>query len=87
MREDIAFALKQEFDALSDAPQRTTLPLYMNAVRRFRLKEILKITLRDILKKADLVDIMFEMSCLADVIIEGSLQYYQAVCQQYLWIS
>ena len=73
VREDIAFALKQKFDALSDAPQRTTLSLYMNAVRRFRLKEILKITLRDILKKADLVDIMFEMSCLADVIIEGSL--------------
>ncbi|MBI5846467.1 MAG: bifunctional [glutamate--ammonia ligase]-adenylyl-L-tyrosine phosphorylase/[glutamate--ammonia-ligase] adenylyltransferase [Nitrospirae bacterium] len=72
-REDIALALKQEFDAVGDAPQRTSLPLYMNAVRRFRLKEILKITLRDILKKADLVDIMFEMSCLADVIIEGSL--------------
>lgn len=72
-REDIAFALKQELDALSDAPQRTTLPLYMNAVRRFRLRQILKITLRDILKKADLVDIMSEMSCLADVITEGSL--------------
>lgn len=73
-REDIALALKQEFDAVGDSPQRTTLPLFMNAVRRFRLKEILKITLRDILKKADLVDIMFEMSCLADVIIEGSLR-------------
>jgi glutamate-ammonia-ligase adenylyltransferase len=72
-REDVAFALKQDFDAIEDAPQRTTLPLYMTAVRRFRLKEILKITLRDILRKADLVDIMFEMSCLADVIIEGSL--------------
>ena len=73
VREDIALALKQEFDTLSDPPQRTSLPLYMNAVRRFRLKEILKIALRDILKKADLVEIMFEMSCLADVIIEGSL--------------
>ncbi len=72
-REDIALALKQEFDAVGDAPQRTTLPLYMNAVRRFRLKKILKITLRDILKKTDLVEIMSEMSCLADVIIEGSL--------------
>ncbi|MBI5073590.1 MAG: bifunctional [glutamate--ammonia ligase]-adenylyl-L-tyrosine phosphorylase/[glutamate--ammonia-ligase] adenylyltransferase [Nitrospirae bacterium] len=72
-REAVAIALKREFDAISEAPQRTTLPLYMNAVRRFRLKEILKITLRDILKKADLVDIMFEMSCLADVITEGSL--------------
>jgi len=73
VREDIAFGLKQEFDAVEDAPQRTTLHLYMNAVRRFRLKEILKIALRDILRKADLVDIMFEMSCLADVIIEASL--------------
>ncbi len=72
-REDIALALNQEVDAIGDSPQRTTLPLYMNAVRRFRLKEILKITLRDILKKADLVEIMSEMSCLADVIIEGSL--------------
>ncbi len=72
-REAIAFELKQEIDAIEEAPQRTTLPLYMNAVRRFRLKQILKIALRDILKKADLVDIMLEMSCLADVIIEGSL--------------
>jgi len=72
-REALASELKQEFDAIEEAPQRTTLPLYMNAVRRFRLRQILKIALRDILKKADLVDIMFEMSCLADVIIEGSL--------------
>ncbi len=73
VREDLASALKQEFGAIGDAPQSTSLPLYMNAARRFRLKQILKITLRDILKKADLVDIMFEMSCLADVIIKGSL--------------
>ena len=72
-REAIASELKQEIDAIGEAPQRTTLPLYMNAVRRFRLKQILKIALRDILNKADLVDIMAEMSCLADVIIEGSL--------------
>ena len=72
-REAVATALNQEFDSITEAPQRTSLPQYMNAVRRFRLQQILKIALRDILKKADLVDIMFEMSCLADVIIEGSL--------------
>ncbi len=72
-REDLALALKREFDAVGDCPQRATLPLYMNAVRRFRLRQILKITLRDIQKKADLVDIMSEMSMLADVIVEESL--------------
>ncbi len=72
-REEIASSLNQELAVLQGSPERTTLPLYMNAVRRLRLREILKITLRDILRKADLVDIMFEMSALADVIIEGSL--------------
>ncbi len=72
-REEIASSLNQELAAIQGSPERTTLPLYMNAVRRLRLREILKIMLRDILRKVDLVDIMLEMSALADVIIEGSL--------------
>ena len=72
VREMLSSALKRELAALGE-PQRATLPLFMNVVRRFRLREFLKITLRDILKKADLVDIMLEMSMLADVIIEEAL--------------
>jgi [glutamine synthetase] adenylyltransferase / [glutamine synthetase]-adenylyl-L-tyrosine phosphorylase len=71
-RELLSSVLKRELAALGE-PQRTTMPFFMNVVRRFRLREFLKITLRDILKKADLVDIMIEMSMLADVIIEESL--------------
>ena len=50
-----------------------SLDPYMTAVREFRMKEILGITLRDILRKVDLVDTMLELSSLADVIIENSL--------------
>lgn len=73
-REDYVSALHQAFASIEGAPQRATLPLYMNAVRRTRLREILRITLRDILRKADLTDIMLEMSGLADVIIDESLK-------------
>jgi len=73
-REDYVSALHQAFASIEGAPQRATLPLYMNAVRRTRLREILRITLRDILRKADLTDIMLEMSSLADVITDESLK-------------
>jgi len=73
-RQEYADALDQAFSAIGEPPQRATLPLYVSAVRRMRLREILKITLRDILRKADLVDVMIEMSCLADAIIAASLK-------------
>ncbi len=71
-RQVYAAALDQALAVISEPPQRETLPLFMNAVRRMRLREILRITLRDILRKADLIDIMTEMSCLADVIIAAA---------------
>ena len=37
-------------------------------------KELLRITLRDILKKADLTETMLELSMLADVIVDESLK-------------
>lgn len=43
-------------------------------VCRFKKKELLRITLRDILKKADLTETMFELSILADVIVDESLK-------------
>ncbi|NJD55526.1 MAG: bifunctional [glutamate--ammonia ligase]-adenylyl-L-tyrosine phosphorylase/[glutamate--ammonia-ligase] adenylyltransferase [Nitrospirae bacterium] len=73
-REGYAAALQLAFESVSEPPNRTTLPLYMSAIRRMRLREFLRITLRDILRKADLVDIMLEMSCLADAIIDASLR-------------
>jgi glutamate-ammonia-ligase adenylyltransferase len=79
-REELVLALKREFEAIQGPPERTTMLPYMNAVRRMRMREIMKITLRDVLRKADLVDIMLEMSGLADVIIEGSLD----VVRQYV---
>ncbi|HBR22268.1 MAG TPA: hypothetical protein DD713_06850, partial [Nitrospiraceae bacterium] len=41
---------------------------------RFKKKELLRITLRDILKKADLTETMLELSILADVIVDESLK-------------
>jgi [glutamine synthetase] adenylyltransferase / [glutamine synthetase]-adenylyl-L-tyrosine phosphorylase len=46
----------------------------MAVVRMFKMHEILRITLRDILGKTDLVDVMLELSALADSIIENSLR-------------
>jgi len=46
----------------------------LKVVRRFKKKKLLGITLRDILKKADLTEIMFELSTLADVIVAESLE-------------
>ena len=43
-------------------------------VCRFKKKELLRITLRDILKKADLTETMLELSILADVIVNESLK-------------
>lgn len=47
---------------------------HLKTFRSFRKKEMLRITLRDILKKADLSEIMLELSTLADVIVDGALK-------------
>ncbi|MCE5195180.1 MAG: bifunctional [glutamate--ammonia ligase]-adenylyl-L-tyrosine phosphorylase/[glutamate--ammonia-ligase] adenylyltransferase [Nitrospiraceae bacterium] len=47
---------------------------HMKAVRMFRKEEMLKITLRDILKKTDIAETMLELSLLADVIVDESLK-------------
>ncbi len=52
-----------------------TLDSYMAVVRQFKMRETLRITLRDLLKKADLVDVMYELSALADVLIVHSLEF------------
>lgn len=50
-----------------------SLDIQMDVVREFKMRETLRITLRDILKKTDLVDVMYELSALADVVLENSL--------------
>ena len=50
-----------------------SLDIQMDVVREFKMRETLRITLRDILKKTDLVDVMYELSALADVVVENSL--------------
>lgn len=76
-REELRAKLETEFLAIGAYPQRSTLGNYMDAVRSFRIREMLKITLRDIMKQADLMDIMLEMSQLADIIISVSLKALQ----------
>ncbi len=71
---NLSSALREKLLAGHEETYRSSMPFYMKTVREFKTGEMLKITLRDILKKADIVDIMFEISSLADVIIENSLE-------------
>lgn len=76
VREEVRTSLRDEIDRVplpkSKSPQYG-LDSFMNVVRQFRLRELLKITLRDILRKADLLDTFIELSMLADVVTELSL--------------
>src|SRR5208337_1239137 len=47
----------------------------MSAVRRFRKQKLLIITLKDILKLADLQSLMLDMSNLADVVLDETLLF------------
>lgn len=64
-REILSASLKEKFAADRD---------YMKIVRGFKKKELLGITLRDILKKSDLIGTMLELSMLADVVINESVE-------------
>ena len=56
----------------------------MSAVRRFRKQKLLVITLRDILKLADLQSLMLDMSNLADVVLDQSLLFIEPfIAQRY----
>ncbi|TAN41532.1 MAG: bifunctional [glutamate--ammonia ligase]-adenylyl-L-tyrosine phosphorylase/[glutamate--ammonia-ligase] adenylyltransferase [Nitrospirae bacterium] len=75
-KEELSASLKAKIDGLTSSSDRASFPALdacRGPVRRFRLEEILTITLRDLLNKADLVEILSELSMLADVIIQGSL--------------
>ena len=56
-------------------PRSRALDPYMAVVRELKMRETLRITLRDIMKKIDLVEVMCELSTLADVVLENSLSH------------
>jgi glutamate-ammonia-ligase adenylyltransferase len=74
-REDLSDDLKARFRISEGgaADSRGPQEINMKTVREFRMREMLRITLRDVLKKVDIVESMTELSVLADVIIENSL--------------
>ncbi len=72
-KDSLSISLKEKRDTVKAESHRAGMSFYMKTMREFKTKELLRITLRDALKKADLVDIMLELSDLADVIIEYSL--------------
>jgi glutamate-ammonia-ligase adenylyltransferase len=82
-KETISAALKAKFDDIDGAGHRISSPgaldHWMDAVREFRIQQILRITLRDILEKTDPVGSMMELSNLADVIIENSLSVVRRI--------
>ncbi|MCC6346599.1 MAG: bifunctional [glutamate--ammonia ligase]-adenylyl-L-tyrosine phosphorylase/[glutamate--ammonia-ligase] adenylyltransferase [Nitrospirales bacterium] len=59
-----------------------TLAEGMRVVRRFRKDRILHLTLRDILRKADLPEILLDMSTLADAILGESLPFVEGFLVQ-----
>lgn len=61
--------------ARGSGPPAHSLGGQMTVVRRFRTEGILRAALRDILRTADLVDVMLDMSNLADVIISESVAF------------
>lgn len=63
-RENLSASLREQYLSNDD---------HMKVVRRFKKKEILRIALKDILKKSDLTEVMHELSILADVIVGESL--------------
>ncbi|SPQ00011.1 putative Glutamate-ammonia-ligase adenylyltransferase [Candidatus Sulfobium mesophilum] len=75
-KESLSSALK-ELSGGNDAAvsHSNTLDSYMAVLREFKMRETLRIALRDLLKKADLVDVMYELSALADVAIGNSLKF------------
>lgn len=54
----------------------------MKTVRIFKKKNLLLITLKDILKKADLQEVMSDMSALADMLLCGSLRFVESFLKQ-----
>jgi glutamate-ammonia-ligase adenylyltransferase len=82
-REMISAALKAKFDDIEGAGHRISSPgaldHWMDVVREFRIQQMLRITLRDILEKTDPVGSMMELSNLADVIIENSLSVVRRI--------
>ncbi|MFZ2196174.1 MAG: hypothetical protein WAV13_00465, partial [Thermodesulfovibrionales bacterium] len=73
-KDSLSISLRENRDTVKAESHRSAMSFYMKTMREFKIRELLRITLRDILKKADLVDIMLELSDLADVIIEYSLE-------------
>jgi len=77
VREEVRTGLYQELDRVSLTKTEISkhgLDPFMHVVRQFRMRELLKITLRDILRKADLIDTFIELSMLADIVTELSLE-------------
>ena len=75
LSENLRAALYGEHEAVS---RRYGLDRCMAVVRDFKMRETLRITLRDILRKTDLVDVMLELSALADVVLDQSLSVVRA---------
>ncbi len=74
--------IKKEAEAISQNVHFSDEDSLMNALRKFKKDVLLKITLRDILKKVDFFESMEELSNLAEVVLQLSLQYAFQVCQQ-----
>ncbi|GAB4485763.1 MAG: bifunctional [glutamate--ammonia ligase]-adenylyl-L-tyrosine phosphorylase/[glutamate--ammonia-ligase] adenylyltransferase [Thermodesulfovibrionales bacterium] len=74
-RETLMAALDAVLDETASLQPHARLQATMNAVRRFKTQTILSITLRDLLKQADLVDVMADLSLLADVVADRSVRF------------
>lgn len=72
-REALRLSLENELNEIPDAPKEAL----MGIVRRFRKKAFLVITLRDVLNLAEVAETLYELSILADLLVEVSLELVQ----------
>lgn len=72
-KEALRLSLENELGEIPGAPTEAL----MAVVRRFRKKAFLTITLRDILNLPEVSETLYELSILADVLVEASLEIVQ----------
>ncbi len=74
--------LKQEAEERFPQLKETETKVFMKTLRRFKKDILLWITLRDILGKVDLFESMQELTNLAEVILEYTLEHSLRICTE-----
>ena len=73
-----------EFELGNQVRNISSLPAFQSCLRRFRLKELARTAVRDLIGLADLAEVMSTLTALAEVCLNHSLQFaVQAAAEKY----